>query len=134
MVDSFGVYLNLRLKYDLRSLLIGVIDHPNSDIIQSYISNLDCSKENIEKFRRDIQRYNKVSWIDEIEVKIKRSGLGSELIRKFENFSIIEGSEVIFCEPDLDSEIGFDNLVEFYKKQGFEYNKELILNKKNLVY
>ena len=125
--------LEVNLKYG-ESFLIGVIGDPSNYIIQSYINDLECSENNIQKFQEYIKEYSKVSWIDEIFVveRQRGKGIGSKLIEKFEKLSKIENSEIIVCEPDLEPPIEFDSLIRFYEKQGFTYNNEFITMEKEV--
>lgn len=57
--------------------------------------------------------------IEEVSVKEKRKGTGSELVRKVIEIAQEEGKGLTLCAHPLDDSISTENLVEFYEKLGF---------------
>ena len=57
--------------------------------------------------------------IEEIEVKEKRKGTGSELVNRLKDIALKEGKNITLCASPLDDSISIEDLVEFYEKLGF---------------
>lgn len=57
--------------------------------------------------------------LDIVEVKEKRKGTGSELVKECIKYAESEGKKLTLCAYPQDDSIDLESLVNFYKKLGF---------------